>query len=877
MKKALCLLIGALCVVALAFGFTACENNASDKNENEITSLTMEGWTYGETANTPQATAKFGTVEFTYAAEENGTYTATVPTDAGTYYVKASVAESEDYTAVEKVISFVIAKADNAISDFVMADWTYGETASIPQATAKFGTVEFTYATEENGTYTATVPAEIGTYYVKASVAATNNYNAVEETLSFSIKKKKIVNEITSLTIEGWTYGETANDPQATAKNGTVEFTYATEENGTYTATVPTDAGTYYVKASVAESEDYTAVEKVISFVIAKSNNEISGLTIEGWTYGETANAPQATAKNGTVEFTYATEENGTYTATVPTDAGTYYVKASVAESANYNAVEAKTSFVIAKAVDVVGKPNVPAETITCCVGLPTSFGEISVKSGSEVTFKYSVNGTDFVDSIAASEVVAGTYYVKACSAGNANYNGGESEATEITVDHKHEIKTVEGEYKNVCACGDEIALPKVKAAFTVDGTTAYELNLDYGSKLTDEIIDSVKAEIAKKTDRKVISMDYDKTEELLADAVVEMTMDYGYMVAGSALKMSYRADNNNPYAVLDTSMTAPAGFTRVSKTTLAGTKNQAYSQLTLSKYKTIFFALKTDGGFTLDSGDAVVTDGSWMIFTVTRNQDGTTWDIVVKNETGKVLKEAQGVTADEKAAPYYKDSLSSLLWGSRGTGYNWSLSEGQSMWATEIRADRIDEQRAASFGTEVGILFDEDKLALEEMNEETAGEALVATGFEKVYKSTDAVTGYHDRALSDVDYTNYSEIRFAVMTNWLLAAASFNSGDAAGDRVGNMNWYYYTLVQSSDNTWDVTITDEGGRVLAEKKNINGIKGNYVSNSIDEVLWGMGDLFRIQNASINGLTAQQKVGNLVVYCSEVRGTLKTAE
>ena len=789
-KSLICILLGLVLCVASAFALTACKKSETVQSDNEITSLTLAGWAYGETPNTPHATAKHGTVEFTYATEEDGTYTATVPTAVGTYYVKASVAETKEYKAAERVISFTISKADNAISNF---------------------------------------------------------------------------------TITGWTYGEAANAPQATAKDGTVEFTYATEENGTYTATVPTDAGTYYVKASTAASDNYNAAEAKKSFVISKADNAISNFTITGWTYGEAANAPQATAKDGTVEFTYADEENGTYTATVPANAGTYYVKASVAATANYNAVEAKKSFVISKAADVVGKPNVPADAITCCVGLPTSYGEISVRSGSAVTFRYSKNGTDFTDSIAANEVVAGKYYVKAYSAGNDNYLGGESEATELTVVHKHEIKKVDGEYKNVCACGDEIALPEVKAAFTVDGVKVYEVTVEYGSTLTAEIVNNAKTEIEKTTDRKVISVDYDAAEELLEDSVITMTMDYGYMVEGGALKMSYVSNGGNPYATLDTSVTAPEGFTRVLKTTKTATTNMAYSQLTLSNYKTIFFALKTSGTFKLDSNTTTVTDGSWMIFTVTRNADGKTWDIVVKNEAGTVLQSEQGLNADEKAVPYYKDSLASLLWGSRGTGYCWSLTEGQTMWSTEIRADRTDAQRAASFGTEVGKLFDEDKLALEDITT-SADLTVKASGFEKVYKSTAAVTSYNDRALSDVDYTNYSEIRFAVMTSWLIRANGFNNGSDTGAQVGNMNWYYYTLVQTAANTWKVTISDEGGRVLATKDNINGVKANYVTNSVDEILWGVGDLFRIVNAS----TAQQNAGNLVVYCTELRGTLAEA-
>lgn len=74
--------------------------------------LSIKGWKYGETANTPTAKAKFGSVTYTYSDKENGTYTSDVPSNAGTYYVKATVTETENYTGLESVVSFEILKAD---------------------------------------------------------------------------------------------------------------------------------------------------------------------------------------------------------------------------------------------------------------------------------------------------------------------------------------------------------------------------------------------------------------------------------------------------------------------------------------------------------------------------------------------------------------------------------------------------------------------------------------------------------------------------------------------------------------------------------------------------------------------------------------------
>lgn len=79
--------------------------------QNSITQLNIENWTYGATASIPTAKAKYGKVSFTYSDSENGTYTETVPTNAGTYYVKASVEQSNIFDGASQTKSFVVNKA----------------------------------------------------------------------------------------------------------------------------------------------------------------------------------------------------------------------------------------------------------------------------------------------------------------------------------------------------------------------------------------------------------------------------------------------------------------------------------------------------------------------------------------------------------------------------------------------------------------------------------------------------------------------------------------------------------------------------------------------------------------------------------------------
>ena len=76
--------------------------------------LSIKGWTYGETANAPSAGAKFGSVAYVYSDSKDGTYTQTMPTTAGTWYVRAVVEETDNYAGLEsEAVSFVIEPKDS--------------------------------------------------------------------------------------------------------------------------------------------------------------------------------------------------------------------------------------------------------------------------------------------------------------------------------------------------------------------------------------------------------------------------------------------------------------------------------------------------------------------------------------------------------------------------------------------------------------------------------------------------------------------------------------------------------------------------------------------------------------------------------------------
>lgn len=209
-------------------------------------------------------------------------------------------------------------------------------------------------------TVLTSAPVDVGMYKVVASVEADNNYkeNSIEKEFSIS----QTTNEWTSeLSIADWTYGQTASTPVATAKYGNVVFTYSDKEDGTYTGKVPTEAGTWYVKATVEGNENYTGMVATDSFEISKAQPSFTlpkDLVIKQGDALSTVSLPDG--------FTWADD---TQTADV---LGTQPFKAvfTPEDTTNYQTVEVDITVEVVPAVSVINKaPKITTEDKTLTVG----------------------------------------------------------------------------------------------------------------------------------------------------------------------------------------------------------------------------------------------------------------------------------------------------------------------------------------------------------------------------------------------------------------------------------------------------------------------------------------------------------------------------
>lgn len=252
-----------------------------------------------------------------------------------------------------------------------------------------------TQSTDYTFEWTDNVNAGTGTVTVTGQGIYTGTATA-----NFTINKAALSD--LSVSISGWTFGEYDAEDNAPAVegndgNGTVTYTYAdaTAAEPTFTGTVPTNAGSYIVKATVAETDNYAAAEATTTFTIAKADLSLV-VEIQGWTYGDSPNEPQVSGNlgKGAVTITYQGDNDVEPTATVPANAGGYQIFVSVAETANYNAGEAVSEFSIAQAdfsqvvvaIDdqtYTGDPIEPTVTVTF-KGNPVDDSEYEVDYGED-------------------------------------------------------------------------------------------------------------------------------------------------------------------------------------------------------------------------------------------------------------------------------------------------------------------------------------------------------------------------------------------------------------------------------------------------------------------------------------------------------------
>lgn len=332
-------------------------------------------FTYNEAANVP-------TITRVYLTEGTETPATTIELTANDYTISYVQVNGETEEAIEadkiinagsykmiltgkgnfsgtKTVAFTInpRPIETPIITLSATEFVFNSQAQKPTVTVQF---------KESAEVTKTIPTtdydvtysgdciNVGSYTV--SVSLKGNYSGSADGPSFTITKATIK---PTVSIEGWTYGATANEPSVSGNSGSGEVTYAYKlqnaAEDAYSTTKPTDAGAYTVKASIAATANYEAATDSAHFTIAKAAGGLTYSTAtasaelngDGWTAPELKN-PNSLAVTYTSSNTAVATISETGVVTL-VGTGETTIKAASEGDANHEACEVQYTLTVSR------------------------------------------------------------------------------------------------------------------------------------------------------------------------------------------------------------------------------------------------------------------------------------------------------------------------------------------------------------------------------------------------------------------------------------------------------------------------------------------------------------------------------------------------
>ena len=410
--------------------YTGCRSNILTIATKRILSnlaVKMSDWDLSGTASQPVLLGNDGNgaVTYTYAPEGSDVFTAEFPTKAGTYTVKAEVAETDRYCAGVATCTFTITdnnskpapvvkkSLDNLV--LILDDWDISENASTPILTGNLGNgaVTYSYASVGSTEYTSAIPTKAGTYIIKAVVAETNEYYGGVATCKFTITDKysssqpvtkKSLNNLV-LMMEGWHVGDRPSSPVLTGNDGKgkVTYTYSKVGSNKYSNTVPSNEGKYIIKAYVAETEDYYAGTATCVFEITKKPvvKKTQTITTNAANYTLVYGGKSVTIKaktNGNGKISYKSSNNNVVSIDktgkmIVKNTGKVTVSIYVAATSAYKAATKKVTVVVKPKIQAIkGIKSQKKSSIYVKYVKDTKVSGYEIQTALDSKFKKSVN-----------------------------------------------------------------------------------------------------------------------------------------------------------------------------------------------------------------------------------------------------------------------------------------------------------------------------------------------------------------------------------------------------------------------------------------------------------------------------------------------------
>ncbi|MGP1432651.1 MAG: InlB B-repeat-containing protein [Catonella sp.] len=447
----------------------------------------LEDWTFGENAKEPTVTGNTGggTLTYEYFTDETCTVKTTnansgavsdgkVPKNAGKYWVKADIAETETKNAASAKAGFEIKKANQAafsITDVSGKKYDDNDFNLTTTGGSGEGAVTFTAPANNgvlsiNGSTARIIGA--GEVTVKAVKAEDKNYNETSAELKITIAKAAAP-ALTFPDASNLTYGQKLSESNLTG--GSTEYGTFAWKDGNIIPTVNNTGYEVVFTPSEKTLKNYEAIadidkKKNVTVTVSKANptiNLTANISVESGNkvvtlFAEITGANGTVKPSGNVKFSY--KDGGSFTVldTVALEDGkasykwenveekAYEIKAEYERDTNYNAESA------VKNIDTRKQSQAPL----LFASIPDkTYGDskfiLSVTGGSgngKITYSVPANnGVLKIEGNKATIIGAGKVTVTAKKEGNSTYNEAERSVT-VTV-NKRKI-TVKAEDKQV-------------------------------------------------------------------------------------------------------------------------------------------------------------------------------------------------------------------------------------------------------------------------------------------------------------------------------------------------------------------------------------------------------------------------------------------
>ena len=477
MKK-LKVLLAVLCIVFVACAVMACSVKDSGSAKTVVNAPVINSKVYNgeKQAATVEASDAYTVIE-NNGGVNAGEYNVVLKlTDENAYEWKTP--DEADTTML--TLTFSITKAANEITVLTVADRTYGEQAAEPTAMAKFGTPEFTYATSENGEYTATVPSAVGKYWVKATVEGTSNYDGAIKTAQFEIKKAASAVTTAPAAKTELVYNRNAQELVTAGVTSDGTLKYKLGENGTWSETIPTatDAGDYKVYYKVVGDESHSdTAETEISVTIAKADAAFTAAPQDpDLSYKGEAQAlvTAGVTDDGTVEYKLG---DGEWSETIPTgiNATTYKIYYRIIGDKNHNDLAGDTLYI---AVTIARVNSTYTTAPTAAKNLVYTGADLTLAVAGEVVggeLRYSLDNEKWSANLPTAKN-AGEYTVYYKIEPDANHTGATNGSFKVVIAKAANEVTFSLDGEEI-HCGD--AVPTEFNATSVAGAITYAYSID--------------------------------------------------------------------------------------------------------------------------------------------------------------------------------------------------------------------------------------------------------------------------------------------------------------------------------------------------------------------------------------------------------------